>query len=235
MTHLTMRDLPADDRPTEKLYRLGAGALSDAELIAVVIRSGTRQHSALALAQRLITKLESGPQASALAFIRSASVEEMTRLPGIGRVKALQLKAAAELGLRISRGDRTLEQKKIQSPQDLFPFLQCQLGDLPQEQLLAVLLDTRNRIIRLSPIGSGGLNGAVLYPRDLFREAIRANAASVILVHNHPSGDPEPSKEDIDTSRRLCELGQLMGVRVLDHLIVSRKACTSLKQRGLLP
>ena len=232
--HLTMRDLPDDDRPTEKLFRSGAATLSDAELIAVIIRHGSRQETALSLAQRLIATFEPDSSGGMLDFIRTCSVEEMTCLPGIGRVKAVQLKAAAELGMRIGRKSRVIEKIKIQCPDDLFPELEQEMSDLPREKMKAVLLDVRNRVIRMCDIGSGGLSSAVLFPRDIFREAIRANAASIILVHNHPSGDPEPSSDDLETTRKLCELGDVMGIRVIDHLIIARGRSLSLRRRGLM-
>jgi DNA repair protein RadC len=230
--HLTMHDLPEDDRPYEKLLHLGAAALSDAELMAVIIRSGSRKESALALAQRLIRTLDE--QSAGPAFLRDSSVEELTALPGIGRVKAVQLKAAVELGNRAGRTARLSARRLIKRPEDVLGFLEKDMVALPREELRIVLLDVRNRIIRICRIGEGGLTAAVIHPRDLFREAVKANAAALILVHNHPSGDAAPSSEDIETTRKMREIGDMMGIRVMDHLVVATSGSVSFRQKGLL-
>ncbi|MDW7656580.1 MAG: DNA repair protein RadC [Bacillota bacterium] len=230
--HLTMHDLPEDDRPYEKLLHMGAAALSDAELMAVIIRSGSRKESALALTQRLIRTLDE--QSAGPVFLRDSSVEELTALPGIGRVKALQLKAAIELGNRAGRTARLSARRLIKRPEDVLGFLEKDMIALPREELRIVLLDARNRIIRICRIGEGGLTAAVIHPRDLFREAVKANAASLILVHNHPSGDATPSSEDIETTRKMCEIGEMMGIRVMDHLVVASSGSVSFRQKGLL-
>ena len=238
--HLTMHDLPEDDRPYEKLLHQGAAALSDAELMAVIIRSGSRRESALSLAQRMIRTLDipsdapGSPARSGLAFLLDSSIEELTALPGIGRVKALQLKAAVELGSRVGRAGRQLDRHPIRRPSDVLGFLETEMITLPREELRMVLLDVRSRMIRICRIGAGGLTAAVIHPRDLFREAVKANAASMILVHNHPSGDATPSSDDIETTRRISEIGEMMGIRLLDHLVVAGSGSVSLRQQGLI-
>ena len=229
--HLTMHDLPEDDRPYEKLLHLGAAALSDAELMAVIIRSGSAQESALALAQRLVRTM--GGQDPGPGFLRDSSVEELMALPGIGRVKALQLKAAVELGSRAGRNGRLSARRQIRRPEDVLCFLEAEMAALPREELRIVLLDARNRVIRVCRIGEGGLMAAVIQPRDLFREAVKANAAGLILAHNHPSGDATPSAEDIATTRKISEIGEMMGIRIMDHLIVAGGGSVSFRQRGL--
>lgn len=233
--HLTMQDLPADDRPSEKLMHQGAAALSDAELMAVIIRSGSRHETALSLAQRLLNTLGDGANSfSGLKALRDSSIEELTAFPGIGRVKAAQLKAAMELGSRVNRNGRLTNRRQIRCPEDILDCLAPEMAVLPREELRAVLLDARNRVIRVCQIGQGGLTGAVIHPRDLFREAVKANAASLILVHNHPSGDASPSDEDIETTRRMAKMGEMMGIQVIDHLVIASSGSTSLREQGLL-
>ena len=239
--HLTMLDLPEDDRPYEKLLQRGAAALSDAELIAVIIRSGSRRETALSLAQRLLHTLAEHPQpagakrpAALAGLLLDCSVEELMALPGIGRVKAVQLKAAVELGSRAGRNGRLSDRRQVRRPADILDCLAPEMVALPREELRAVLLDVRQRVIRVCRIGEGGLSGAVIHPRDLFREAVKANAAALVLVHNHPSGDASPSPEDIETTRRMAEIGEVMGIRVLDHLVVAGSGSVSFREQGLL-
>ncbi|NLA73883.1 MAG: DNA repair protein RadC [Deltaproteobacteria bacterium] len=227
---LTMRELPQDDRPYEKLIKNGAASLSDAELIAAIIRSGSRHESALSLSQRLISRLAGGK--NNLAFLLDSSLEELMLLPGIGQVKALQLKAAVELGRRASQPVRLQERFQIKRPEDVLAFLEIEMAELPREELRLVLLDTRNRVIRVSRLSEGGLSYAVIRPRDLFRVAVKANAAAVILVHNHPSGDATPSQDDLTTTKKVHEMGEMMGISLLDHLIIARTGSISLPEKG---
>jgi len=228
---LTMRCLPVEDRPYEKMMSSGPQALTDAELMAIIIRSGSQKDTALALCQRL---LMSGSSQPGLAFLQEKSLEEMMLFPGIGQVKAAQIKAAIELGSRAVCSVSRLRLTVLKSPQDAINLLEREMCQLPREELRIVLLDIRNRVIRVSRIADGGLAAAVIHPRDLFREALRANAAAMILAHNHPSGNSTPSHEDLETTRRLVEAGDMMGVRVVDHIILASDGSTSLKQCGLI-
>ncbi len=228
--HLTMRSLPVEDRPCEKLLASGAQSLTDAELLAVIIRSGTRQESAISLCQRILAEDQSG---CGLTFLQESSLEELMLLPGIGQVKAAQLKAAVEIGNRAASGV-SRARRLIRTPQDAISLLESEMRTLPREELRIVLLDVRNRVIRISRVSEGGLSASVIYPRDLFREAVKANAAALILAHNHPSGDATPSREDLDTTRRLAEAGEMMGVKVVDHVILAAGGSISFKQRGLI-
>jgi DNA repair protein RadC len=169
-----------------------------------------------------------------LAFLRESSLEELTALPGMGRVKALQLRAAVELGSRAERSSRRQTRRLLKRPEDAYALLESEMVSLPREELRVILLDARNRLIRITRISEGGLSSAVIHPRDLFREAVKANAAALILVHNHPSGDATPSPDDLTTTRRMCETGEMMGIRVVDHLILARGGSVSLKQTGLM-
>jgi len=227
---ISMKGLPDTERPCERFYSLGASALTDAELLAIIIRNGNRQMNALQLAQRLVA-VESGGRG--LSFLQDISLEELMRHEGIGMVRAVQLKAALEIAGRAGTDGR-LPRQAIRTPEDAGRLLEAEMVHLPREELRTILLDVRNRVIRVIRIAEGGLSSSVISPRDLFREAVRANAASLILAHNHPSGDPAPSREDIETTRRFMEMGELMGVRVVDHLVVARNGTISMKQQGLI-
>ena len=230
LNKLLMKEMPEGDRPYEKLERLGARAMSDAELLSVIIRNGTKQESALQLGQRIMSLAgERG-----LMMLQEHSLEELMEIQGIGRVKALQIKASLELGNRTIDRARNTPRRQIKTPEDARSMLEEQLRSCPREELHLIMLDIRNRVIRTIRLSEGGLSSAVIQPRDLFREAVKANAASIILVHNHPSGDPSPSQDDIDSSLRLMEMGGLMGIRVIDHLVISLSGYISMKQEGMI-
>lgn len=241
-TRLTMKTMPSDDRPTEKLQRLGAGALTEAELLAVIIRSGTTRENALAICQRLLAapldesgRDESTPSShSGIRRLIDASLEELRSVEGIGHVRAAQIKAAFELGLRMQKLGSSSDRRAIKSPEDGLQLVESEMRFLAREEFRAILLDSRNKLIRICAISMGTLNASIVHPRDLFREAVKANAAAIILVHNHPSGDSTPSPEDIETTKRFMEIGTLMGVRVVDHLVVAHQGSVSLRQLGLI-
>lgn len=221
--HLTMKTLPVEDRPTEKLQRLGAAALSEAELLAVIIRSGTHRETALALSQRLLQDLQ---------LLQESSFEELQLLHGVGEVRAAQIKAILELGHRLQLPRAANGKPRIRDPRDAIRLLEGEMRLLRQEEMRVILLDSRHRVIRIQTIAQGTLNSAVTHPRDLFREALKANAAAVIMAHNHPSGDARPSPEDLAATRRFVEVGELTGIPVVDHLIISSSGSLSLKERG---
>lgn len=225
----TMKQIPDSERPGERFCALGPAALTDAELLAIIIRNGNRNSNALQLAQNLIINASDGK--GGLDFLQECSLEELMSHTGIGRVRAIQLKAIIEIAARAGAGARK-PRETIRTPEDAARLVETEMANLPREELRAVLMDIRNRVIRVIRIAEGGLSASVICPRDLFREAVRANAAALILAHNHPSGDPSPSTEDIETTRRFVEMGELMGVRVVDHIIVARGGFTSLKQQG---
>jgi DNA repair protein RadC len=229
--HLTMRGMPVGDRPYEKLHQSGAKSLSDAELLAIIIRTGNRSETALALCQRLLAQ---GGAGAGLSQLTQASLEELILFPGIGRVKAIQLLAAFEIGCRTSGGFRHNDRTQIQTPADAIALVEPEMLALAREEIRIILLDIRNRVIRISRIAEGGLSASVIQPRELFREALRANAASIIMVHNHPSGDASPSRQDIETTHRLGEVGELMGIKIVDHLIVAAGGSVSLRQQGVI-
>lgn len=214
----------------ERAAVCGIESLSDTELIAVILRGSNRSQNALQLAQDLIAAESDG---RGLAFILDRSVEELMRHEGIGRMQAIQLKSIIEANRRATVAARPLR-PAIRTPQDAARLVEAEMVDLPREELRTILLDVRNRVIRVVRIAEGGLSSSVINPRDLFREAVRANAAALILIHNHPSGDCTASQEDIETTRRFVEMGNLMGCHICDHIIIARNGNVSLKQLGLI-
>lgn len=228
--YLTMKKMPSDDRPYEKLQRLGVRSLSDAELLSVIIRNGTRNMPALALSQKIIS--EAGDLG--LMMLHDASLEELMTISGIGRVKALQIKAAIEIGNRTFEKARNQNRRQIKNPDDAIGLLEEQMRSLPREELQMILLDIRNRVIKIIRLSVGGLSSAVIQPRDMFREAVKANAAALILAHNHPSGDAAPSNDDVSTTIKLREIGEMMGVKIIDHIVISTAGTFSMKQQGLI-
>ena len=218
----TVRDLPPAERPRERLIQLGAEALSAQEILALILGRGVRGESVMITAQKLLGKFGS------LQGIADSSVEELSQVNGIGPAKAAQLKAAFELGRRLEGAPRE-GKAAIKSPEDVVGVVGSTLKGKKKEHFLALLLDTRNRLIRTSTVSMGSLDSSVVHPREVFKEAISASAASVIFVHNHPSGDPEPSEDDIELTRRLVEAGKLLGILVLDHIIVGDGNYMSLK------
>jgi len=224
---LTVRDLPASERPRERLTRLGAEALSDQELLACVLGRGIAGESVLVSSRRLLATFGS------LRGIADASVEQLVGVHGIGPAKATQLKAAAELARRMSPASNG-QRPVMDSVDAAAVLLRPHLIDKQKEHFVALLLDNRHRLIRMSPIAIGSLSATLVHPRELFKEAIAASAAAVIVAHNHPSGDPEPSDHDVTLTRRLIEAGALLGIEVLDHLIVGTDGTVSLRALGLM-
>ena len=224
----TVRDLPASDRPRERLKRLGAEALSTAELIACITGSGTRGDSVVMTSQKLLSEFGN------LQNIAAASIQELSKSRGIGEARAIQLKAAFEIGRRLADPDYAEKGNPVQSPEEAFTSMQEKLRGKKKEHFYVLCLDTRNRVSNKKQISIGNLDSSIVHPREVFKDAISSLAASVIFVHNHPSGDLEPSSEDVNLTRRLVDAGELLGIPVLDHIIVSDKGYTSLKSRNLL-
>ena len=223
----TVRDLPTDERPRERLQRWGASTLSQQELPACVLGRGVAGESVLVSAQRLLSAFGS------LAGIREASVEALAGVHGIGPAKAAQLQAAFELGRRSDQAAEPL-QAVITDWQDVVRLLEPRLGRAVKECFVALLLDARHRVLRVAEISVGSLTASLVHPRELFCEAIAAHAAAVIVAHNHPSGDPTPSDEDLALTRRLVAAGALLGIDVLDHVILGRGRHASLQASGLM-
>jgi len=224
--HLLIRDLPADLRPRERLAYAGAASLSAAELLAIILRVGGRGENVIRMAERLLA------QFGGIAGLAQAGYDELCLQHGVGEAKAAQILAAMELGKRLAAtlpNDRT----QVHSPADVANLLMLEMGLLPQEHLRTVLLDTKNRVIRVVNVYAGSLNTAVVRVGEVFREAIRANSASIIVVHNHPSGDPTPSPEDVRMTEMLVDAGKLLDIEVLDHVVIGHNRYVSLKERRL--
>ncbi len=223
---LMLRDLPPADRPRDRLLHHGAQALATVELLAITLRSGPGGEHVLRLAERVLAQFHG------LTGLARASITELTGVRGIGRVKAVEIKAALELGRRLTASSLA-DRPRISSPADAAELLLSEMALLEQEHLRVVLLDTRNRVLRAPTIYIGSLNVSVVRVGELFRAAIRDNAAALILAHNHPSGDPNPSPEDVRVTRQVVAAGRLLDIQVLDHLIIGRGNFVSLKERGL--
>ncbi len=227
--NVMVRDLPKEVRPREKLLQYGASALSDIELLAILLRTGTTSKSVLHLAEDVLAQYKD----KGLAAIMHISPQEIASIHGIGLAKAATVVAAVELGRRLSeRAARTLE--KVEGPEDVARYVIPSLRFEQKEHFLAMFLDIRNRILTLSTISVGSLTSSIAHPREVFREAIRYSAASVILVHNHPSGDPAPSREDIQLTKQMMKAGEIMGIPVLDHVVVAGDNFVSLKEANCL-
>lgn len=222
----TIKELPTAERPRERLQHYGPGALSIPELLAIILRTGVGGQNVLSLATSLLAKF------GGLAGLARASVEELRHERGLGLAKACQVKAALELGRRlanISPGERP----QIHSPTDAANLVLLEMGFLEQEHLRVILLDTKNTVIAINTIYIGSVNTALVRIAEVFREAVRANAPQIIVVHNHPSGDPTPSPEDVQVTEQIVSAGKLLDITVLDHLIIGRQRYVSLKERGL--
>ena len=224
---MTIHDLPLTERPRERLQRLGIEALSAQEILALILGRGISGESVMVTAQRLLGQFGN------LKGIAGASLEELTEVKGIGLAKASQIKAAYELANRVESSSAPEARVPVRAPEDTVKLVQGRLKGKKKEYFLAVLLDTRSQLIKVAEISVGSLDSSIVHPREVFKEAIASSAASVILVHNHPSGDTEASEDDIQVTERLVEAGRVMGIDVLDHIIIGDKRFLSLKREGL--
>ncbi len=224
--HVTIKDLPAGERPRERLIREGASSLSTAELLAILFRVGVEGENVLTLANNLLARF------NGLAGIARASFPDLQKVNGLGEAKIASLKAALELGRRLTIASAD-ERLQVRSPQDAANWFMSELSLLDQEEMHVMLLDTRNRVISTIMIYKGNLNTSVVRTSELFRSAIQHNAAAIIIAHNHPSGDPSPSPEDVSVTRNIIQAGKLLDIEVLDHLVIGQQRYVSLKERGL--
>jgi len=229
MERLKMKELPLCERPYEKMEVAGAEHLSNAELLAVIIKTGTKSYTAVELAQ-LVLKLSIDGRLSSL---NNLSIEQLKEVKGIGRVKAIQIKAALELSKRIATSDGIVHHI-IKSANDVSNLMMEELRYLKKEMFKAILLDTKNQIIKIVDVSVGSLNSSIVHPREVFSEAIKCGCNSIIFVHNHPSGDPTPSTEDIQTTQRLEAAGNILGIKVLDHIVVGDGRYVSFKDKGII-
>jgi DNA repair protein RadC len=221
-----IRDLPASERPRERLRDYGASALSTAELLAIILRTGSQRESALSLATRLLSSHRG------LVGLARVSFRELCGEKGLGEAKAAQLKAALELGRRLS-STQPEERVVVRSPADIANLLQTEMGLLEQEHLRVVLLNQRNQVLAIPELYRGSVNTSLIRTAELFREAVRQNCPAVVLVHNHPSGDPTPSNDDITMTKQAIEAGKLLDIEVLDHVIIGQGRYVSMKELGV--
>lgn len=225
---LRVREMPEEDRPREKLDRLGSEALTNAELTAILLRTGAGGDNVIQVAQRLLNLFDNN-----LKRLADASVEEMAAVRGVGRVKAIQVKAALEIGKRLSMlADDT--RPVIRTAHDVARLLGASFRDLPQEEFRILLMNTRNEVTYQHVVSRGTVNSSLVHPREVFREAIRRASNAIICAHNHPSGDPSPSAEDVAITKRLVEAGDVIDIRVLDHVIIGDGRFLSMRERGLM-
>ena len=223
-----IKELPFEERPREKLIQYGADSLSNTELLAILIGSGTKEVSAIMLANRILALEEKG-----ISYLTNCLPEDLSGIPGMGTAKSCQIIAAIELGKRIAT--RPKEKRiNVKSPDEVASLFIEDMRYLKKEYFKVLLLNTKNEIIMIENISIGSLNSSVVHPREVFYTAIRKSACSMIAVHNHPSGNPSPSQMDIDVTRRLVEAGELLGIKVLDHLIIGDGTYVSLKEKMLL-
>jgi DNA repair protein RadC len=227
---LRIKDLPDDERPYEKMSKYGAEVLSNAELLAIIIKTGTRDDTSVGLAQKLLKHDGTG---KGLSFLYDMTLKDLMAIKGIGRVKAIQIKALLEFSKRVACFVPQ-EGYTVKSPVDVAQLLMEEMRYLKQESFRIILLSVKNHVIKQAVISVGSLTASIVHPREVFAEAIRHSSASIILAHNHPSGDPTPSREDIETTERLCEAGKILGISVLDHIIIGNGKFISLKEKGLM-
>jgi len=217
-----------DDRPREKLLLKGRAALSDAELIAILIGSGSRNESAVSLSQRILASVENN-----LSELGRLSIPELMLFKGIGEAKAISIAAAMEVGRR-RRAEEAMERKKITSSNSVFEFVQPIIGELPHEEFWILYLNNSNKIIKSSQLSKGGITGTIVDVRLAFKEALQLGAVGIILAHNHPSGTLKPSQADIQLTKKLKSAGESLDIKVLDHLIITEKAYFSFADENML-
>jgi DNA repair protein RadC len=221
-----IKDLPENERPREKLAKYGSEVLSNAELLAILIRTGTKNESAIDIAYKLL-KHEDG-----IGFLVDSKTEELSGIYGIGPAKAAQLKAAVELGRRLA--SQTYKKEiYIRCSKDASNLMMEDMRYLKKEYMKAILLNIKCGLIGIEEISVGSINSSIVHPREVFAPAIKKSCASILLVHNHPSGDPAPSQEDLNITKRLAEAGKILGIEVVDHIIIGDGTYVSLKDKGL--
>lgn len=225
---MKIKDLPDLERPYEKLESYGVSNLSNAELLAIIIKTGTKELTSVQIAQQILAK---DVNKLGISFLKDISIEEMQQIKGIGRVKAIQLKAVLELSKRIAM-PINIKYQKVITPEHVSEIVMSDLKDQKQEIIKTLLLNNKNNLIRIVTNSIGGLNSNIIEPREIFKEPIKASAAKIILVHNHPSGDPTPSRSDIDFTKRICVLADMLGIELLDHIIIGDNNFYSLKREN---
>ncbi|MGE7605286.1 RadC family protein [Peribacillus frigoritolerans] len=224
---MLIRDYPKEERPRERFLQDGPQSLSNQELLALLLRTGSREESVLQLSGRLINSFKG------MRLLKEASVEELIVIKGIGEAKAIQILASVELGRRINNLNDQ-DRYVIRSPEDGANYCMEEMRFLSQEHFVCLYLNTKNQVLQKTTVFIGSLNASIVHPREVFKEAFKRSAASIICLHNHPSGDPSPSREDIEVTKRLVECGKIIGIEVLDHIIIGEHKYVSLKEKGYL-
>ncbi len=227
---LTLRDLPTFELPYEKCIRRGVSALSDTELLAVILRTGTKEDDVLHIATKILSTKQ---EYKGLLVLNHLSLKELRKIKGIGNVKAVQLLCIAEITKRMSKATRE-EGVRLLSPGAVASYYMEDMRHLMTEQLMLLTLDSKSKLLSEKIISSGTVNASIASPREIFIDALQNDAVNIILLHNHPSGDPTPSKEDILTTNRVKDAGKLIGIQLMDHIIIGDNQYISLKERGLL-
>jgi len=222
----TIHDLPVDERPRERLVKFGEQALSAQELLQLILGRGVAGESVAVTAQKLLAQFGS------LQKLAEASIEELSSIRGIGLAKAAQIKAAFEISRRLSTQVPSYKSKELNDPEKVYRLIKSKLRDYHKEHFYIIALNSRNYSI--AEVSVGSLNASVVHPREVFAEAIKNKAASVILAHNHPSGDPEPSEDDLLLTKKLVESGKILGIEVFDHIIVAKDSFFSFKNKGII-
>jgi len=225
---ILVRDLPAEERPREKLLQEGPAALSNTELLAVLLRTGTADRSALHVAEEVLACYRE----RGLCGVAFLSPEDLSKIRGVGRAKAASILAAVEFGRRLASARARVE--AVHSPEDAARFAMPRLRFEQREHFAVMLLNRKNHILAMHDISIGSLSSSIVHPREVFRAAIRYAAAAMIVLHNHPSGDPTPSREDIAVTRRLVRAGELLDIPVLDHIIIGDNKFHSFKEKGMI-
>jgi len=226
---LTMKMLPFSERPYEKFERFGAGALTDAELLAIIIKSGTKEETALQLAQKVLVECESKKTFS----FEQVSLNRLKEIKGIGRVKAIQLKAVFELSKRFnSISDEIIH---INNPRQAYDFLMRELKYEKQEHIKVLMLDVKSKLIKAETVAIGSISEVGITPREVFKKPVEYSAANIILAHNHPSGDATPSEADIEFTGKVAFVGKVLGISVVDHIVVTDDNWCSMRKEGLFP
>lgn len=225
MDSMLIRDFPDDERPRERFIKQGPESLANHELIALLIQTGSKNESVLTLANKLLIHFDG------LRLLKDASLDELKAIKGIGTAKAIQLLAAIELGRRVSNLEFT-DRYCIRSPEDAAKYMMNEMRFLTQEHFVCLYLNTKNQVMHKQVVFIGSLNASIVHPREVYKEAFRRSAASIICLHNHPSGDPSPSREDIEVTKRLVECGKIIGIDLLDHIIIGENKFISLKEKG---
>ena len=225
--NFTIRDIPNDDRPRERLLKYGPEVLSNAELLAIIIRVGTKSENAIVLANKVLSTNEG------LKYLSTCTIQELSSIKGIGGAKAAQIKAAVELGRRLKNYKQDVK-IKISCPKDAAELVMEDMRYLKKEYLKVIFLNTKNVVIDVNDLFIGSLNSSVVHPREIYSEAIRKSSSSIIVCHNHPSGDPSPSEEDANGTKRLFEVGKLVGINLIDHIVIGDGTYISLKEKGII-